>query len=187
VIRIRSPNVGEYAVDVDILRVLVLEVTSRERPENPNVAESPESNGGIYTPPRGSLARAVIQMIESDIVPLITKRAELWALVEKLSLYRRDYATALATAEKAWRMASQGEEWMQDRDGWESVVAATDNLVSAYENYGPQEKADGSEVQKGWRMKARSAVRGVMGRARDAWEGSGEWILLEEKLEELKS
>jgi tetratricopeptide (TPR) repeat protein len=187
VIKIRSPSVGEYAVDVDILRALVLEITSRERLENSNAAESPEANGGIYTPARGSLARGVIQMMETDIIPLITKRAELWALVEKLSFYRRDYAGALASAEKAWRMASKGEEWMQDGDGWKSVVAATDNLVSAYENYGPMEKADGSEVERGWRMKARSAVRGVMGRARDAWEGSEEWVLLEERLEELKS
>lgn len=188
VIRIRAPNAGENAVDIEVLRALVSEVTSRERPENNNVDDSPEKNGGIYTPPRGTLARAVIGMVNEDVVPLITKRGELYNLVEKLALYRRDYASALSCAEKSWRMASQGEEWLQDKEAWKLVVAATDNLASAYENYGPQEKGDGTEVEKAWRNKARSAVRGVIGKARDAWEDSGkEWDLLQERLEELKS
>jgi hypothetical protein len=188
VIRIRAPNAGEDAVDIEVLRALVNEVTSRERPENTTVDDSPEKNGGIYTPPRGSLARAVIGMVDEDVVPLITKRGELYQLVEKLALYRRDYANALSCAEKSWRIASQGEEWLQDKEAWKMVVSATDNLVSAYENYGPQEKYDGMEVEKAWRNKARSAVRGIIGKARDAWEDSGtEWELLMERLEELKS
>jgi tetratricopeptide (TPR) repeat protein len=183
VLRIRAPAIGENAVDVDILRALILEVTSRERLQNAN---PDESSGAIYTPPRGSLARATISMVDEEIVPLITKRAELWTLVEKLALYRRDFAGALACAEKAWRM-SQGEGWLEKEDMWKGVVAATDNLVSAYENYGPQEKADGGEVEKGWKMKARSALRGVMGKAKDVWEGTSEWEVLKDRLEELKS
>jgi hypothetical protein len=185
VLRIRSPSVGERAVDTDILRALISEVTSRERPVNNNSAEN---QGPVYIPPRGSLARATIDMVQSDVVPLITKRAELWTLVEKLALYSKDYTEALACAEKAWRMASQGEEWLQEIEAWKAVVAATDNLVSAYENYGPQDKADGSgEVEKGWRMKAKNAVRGTMGKAKDAWDGTDEWDLLKERLDELKS
>ena len=86
VIRIRSPAMGEDAVDIDILSALVRDITSRERPENGTV------EGGIYIPPRGSLPRAVIGMVDDEITPLITKRQELWGLVEKLKLYRRDYA-----------------------------------------------------------------------------------------------
>ncbi|PMD62625.1 uncharacterized protein K444DRAFT_524962 [Hyaloscypha bicolor E] len=186
VIRIRGPSVGEAAVDADILRALVLEVTSSERPENNNLAESPENNDGIYIPPRGSLARALLSMVDSEIIPLITKRAELWVLAEKLSLYERDYSNALKCAERAWRMVTVGEEWMLDAEAWKGVVGATDNLVSAYENYGPME-VDGKEVERGWRSKARSAVKGVMGRGRDAWEGSEGWEVLEGLLEELKS
>ena len=185
ILRIRGPSIGENAVDADILRALISEVTSRERPINVNEAENQSS---VYMPPRGSLARATLEMVQNDVVSLITQRAELWVLVEKLALYRSDYAEALACAERAWRMASHGGEWLQEVEGWKSVVAATDNLVSAYENYGPQEKADGSgEVEKGWRMKARSAVRGTMGKAKDVWDGTEEWDLLTERLEELKS
>lgn len=180
VIRIRSKAVGEFAVDVDILRNLVVEVTSRERPDG-------EVIDGVYVPPRGSLARATIQMVEEDVVPIITKRTELWVLVEKLALYRRDYVEALACAEKAWRMASQGEAWLLEEELWKGVVAATDNLASAYENYGPMEKADGSEVEKGWKLKARNAVRGIMGKAKDSWEGTAEWEVLSDKLAELKA
>jgi len=185
VLRIRGPNIGENAVDIDILRALISEVTSRERPANNNPEENQQP---IYVPPRGSLARATLDMVQRDVVPLITKRAELWTLVEKLALYRRDYAEALSCAERAWRMASQGENWLQEANGWKAVVAATDNLVSAYENYGPQEKVNGDgEVEKGWKMKAKNAIRGTMGKAKDIWDSTQEWNLLKERLDELKS
>ncbi|KIN00324.1 hypothetical protein OIDMADRAFT_199704 [Oidiodendron maius Zn] len=185
VLRIRGPNIGENAVDIDILRALISEVTSRERPANNNPEENQQP---IYVPPRGSLARATLDMVQRDVMPLITKRAELWTLVEKLALYTRDYAEALSCAERAWRMASQGENWLQESNGWKAVVAATDNLVSAYENYGPQEKVNGDgEVEKGWKMKAKNAIRGTMGKAKDIWDSTQEWDLLKERLDELKS
>jgi hypothetical protein len=63
----------------------------------------------------------------------------------------------------------------------------TDALVSAFENYGPQEAVDGQgEVEKGWKGKARSAVRGVLGKAKDVWEGTDELEMLKGRLEELK-
>ncbi|KAF8855400.1 TPR-like protein [Acephala macrosclerotiorum] len=191
VLNIRAPAVGEFAIDIDVLRALVLEVTSRERPENSMPGESSADNNGIYVPPRGSLARAVITMVDSNIIPLITKRAELWVLVEKLSLYRKDYANALKCAEKAWRMLKDSEDWLLDKEHWKSVVGATDNLVSAFENYGPIETVGGDgevkEVEKGWRMKARNAVRGVMSKGKEVWEDSSEWEELQTLLEGLKN
>lgn len=189
IIEIRSPSIGEQSVDIEVLRALVLEITSRERPENPNLGESPEKNAGIYIPPRGSLARALITLVETLILPLITQRADLYNLVEKLYLYQRDYVRALAAAEKAWRISQISESWLQEKEEWRVVVEQTDNLVSAYENYGPQERGDGgTEVEPRWKTKARSAVRGIMGKARDAWEDSGrEWELLGERLEELRN
>lgn len=175
VIRIRGPQVGEEAVDIDILRALVGEVTSMERP----------AGTGVLELQRGSLARAVVEMVEKDIVPLITARAGLWFLVEKLALYRRDYATALSSAEKAWRIATSGEEWLEDGEKWKVAADATDGLVSAYENYGPME-VDGVEVEKGWKIKARSAVRSIMGKARNSWEGTKEWEVMQERLDDLK-
>ncbi|KAH8809025.1 hypothetical protein F5884DRAFT_794226 [Xylogone sp. PMI_703] len=181
VIRMRGISIGESAIDVDVLRALVQEVISRGRPQDLPAGE-------IYVPPRGSLARATMEMVDNEIVPLITKRAELWALVEKLAFYKRDYKTALESAEKTWRLTSQGESWLEDVEKWKLVVAATDNLVSAYESYGPQDKPDGNgEVEKSWKMKARNAVRGILGKAKDIWEDTEEWSLLQDRLEELKN
>ncbi|KAI9731607.1 MAG: hypothetical protein M1818_007737 [Claussenomyces sp. TS43310] len=191
VLRIRGPNVGEEAVDVDILRALVNEVTSRERPATTMTTEAPAAEGtSIYLPPRGSLARGVIDMVDSDIIPLITARAELWSLVERLSLYRGDYAGALSSAEKAWRIVTVGDQWLEDAARWTAVADATEALVSALENYGPRDRAHGAAgevVDKGWRGKARSALRGVLGRAKEAWEDTREYEELREGLEELKS
>ena len=183
ILSIRGPAIGEAAVDVAVLRLLVQEVISRDRIPNPP---------GIYTPPRGSLARATIALLD-EITPLITKRHELWQLVGKMALWRRDYGGALACAEKAWRV-SQGEGWVEDEERWRGVVGATEDLVSAYENYGPMELEGGGEVgreggmvERAWRGKARSALRGVLGKARGVWEGTEEWDLLVARLEELKS
>lgn len=184
VIRIRGPNIGEDAVDVDILRALVNESISCEREQNESTTVQGTS---IYLPRRGTLARAVIDMVDQEVIPLITSRAELWFLAEKLSLYRRDYASALANAERAWRIVTSGEEWLEDVGLWKNTVDATDAVVSALENYGPQQNADGSaEVEKSWKSKARSALRAVLGRAKGAWEDTPEYDLLKERLEDLK-
>lgn len=183
IIKIRAPSIGEDAIDISILRALVQEVLSCEKEENAVTMEN-----GIYTAPRGSLARAVPEFVDAEIVPLITKRAELWALVEKLKFYRRDYAGALSAAEKRWRIATSGEEWLNDLDAWKQAADATDGLMSAFENYGQQEKHDGSgDVEKGWKMKARSAVRGILGKSKDNWEDSEEYDGLKKRLEELKN
>lgn len=186
IIRIRGPSLGEAATDIEVLRALVQEVVMGEKRENHNPEESPEKNGGIYTPPRGSLARAAIQLFAEDIEPLITTRAELWELAEKLALYKKDYVNALLCAERAWRIVIADEAWETDGGKWKEVVESTVRLVDGLESYGPLEQG-GKEVEKGWKMKARSAVRGVMGRARDAWEGSEGWETLEARLVELKN
>jgi tetratricopeptide (TPR) repeat protein len=182
IIRIRVPTVGENSIDIDVLRGLVSQVISAER------TGDEAGTGSVYHPPRGSLAKALIDMVDTEIIPLITTRAAIWSLIEKLRLYCRDYEGALACAEKAWRIATAGNGWLENEEQWKIAASATDSLVSAFENYGPMERADGSgEVEKGWKVKARSAVRGVLGKARNVWEGTGEWEMLEGRLEELKS
>lgn len=182
IIRIRGPTVGENAIDIDVLRGLVSEAISAEH------TSANSGFGDLYRPPRGSLAKAVIDMVDAEIIPLITTRAAIWSLVEKLRLYCRDYAGALACAEKAWRIATAGNGWLESEEQWKMAANATDALVSAFENYGPMGRADGNgEVERGWRGKARSAVRGLLGKARDVWEGTAELEMLTGRLEELKS
>ncbi|KAM3086265.1 hypothetical protein ACMFMG_000402 [Clarireedia jacksonii] len=183
IIRIRGPSIGENAIDIDVLGSLVAAVVSQDHDEEKGTFDEK----GVYTPPRGSLARAVIEVLEREVRPLITKRVELYEILEKVAVWRRDWREAMECAEKGWRGSMKvvgsggGEKWLEDEGEWEVVVGWTERLCSAYENYG-----DGEGEGK-WKGKARKAVRGVLGRARDVWEGTKGWDRLVALQEELNS
>ncbi|KAK0732225.1 hypothetical protein B0H67DRAFT_477973 [Lasiosphaeris hirsuta] len=191
VIRIRKT---EDALDIDVLRLLLNEaVLNTPKRDGDNPAE-------VYDPPRGTPERAVCELIESQIVPLVTVRDELWELVTRERIWKRDYAGAVDAAERAWRAAIGaaagggglaagavgGEDkvrnWLEDREGWTNVVERTDELVSVLENYGFEVPAIGAK----WKGKARSAVRSVLGKAKETWEGTEEWERLGRLLEGLR-
>lgn len=182
----------EDALDADVLRVLLNSaVLSRSKPDG-------ASDGTPYELPRGSPEKAVCDFLETAVVPLVTSRAELWELITRERVWRRDYAGAIDASERAWRAAIGGatggvslggpaastgaRNWLEDREAWAEVVERTDDLFSILENYGPEVPAVGAR----WKSKARSAVRSVMGKARDVWEGSEEWERLEKLLDGLK-
>ncbi|KAL7923082.1 hypothetical protein ACQKWADRAFT_312604 [Trichoderma austrokoningii] len=182
IIRIRKT---EDALDVDILSALLQDtILSKDKP--------PASS--IYEPPRGSVERLLTRLIEEEIIPLITKRSDLWTLVARLRSWRRDYAGAIDASERAWRAAvgasgsgllsgdSASADWTSNEAGWVEVVKRTDELVSVLENWGPDVESIGQK----WRGKARNAVRSVMGRAKDNWEDTKEWKTLENLMEGLK-
>lgn len=189
VIRIRS---SEDCLDVEILRLLL----------NDAVLSQPKVDGdsGVYEPPRGSPERAVIEVLETLVVPLITVRSELWELVARERVWKRDYAGAVDAAERAWRAAvgaaaggglmpivggageGKRKNWLEDEGEWGVVVERTDDLVSILENYG----GEVPEIGAKWKGKARSAVRSVLGKAKESWEGSEGWERLKVVLEGLK-
>lgn len=184
IIRIRK---SENVLDIDILSALLQDaILSKDKPSASN---------GVYEPPRGSVERLVIRLIEEEITPLITTRSDLWTLVSRLRAWRRDYAGAIDAAERAWRAAvgsssgsgllpgeSASADWTSDEAAWAEVVKRTDELVSVLENWGPDVDAIGQK----WKGKARSAVRSVMGRAKATWEDSQGWRTLETLMEGLK-
>ncbi|PTB43497.1 hypothetical protein M441DRAFT_56498 [Trichoderma asperellum CBS 433.97] len=183
IIRIRKT---EDALDVDILSALLQDtILSKDRPSASN---------GVYEPPRGSVERLLMRLIEEEIVPLITNRSDLWTLVSRLRAWRCDYAGAIDASERAWRAAvgasgsgllpgeSASADWTSNEAGWAEVVKRTDELVSVLENWGPDVEAIGQK----WKGKARSAVRSVMGRAKTNWEDSEGWKTLENLMEGLK-
>ncbi|KAI5856759.1 hypothetical protein GGS23DRAFT_601024 [Durotheca rogersii] len=185
VIRIRGT---EEALDLDILTLLIREVTQTPVPKG-------EDETDIYEPSRGSIERKVVSLFEDDIVPLITTQSACWSLVCRLRAWKRDWTGALEAAEKAWRTAvggvgiqlsassAQGQQrnWLVDENGWDSVVQRTSELVAAYENYGPRVDSIGSR----WKGKARSAVRSVMGKAKESWEGDDRWQRLLDMMRDL--
>ncbi|KAI0173135.1 hypothetical protein GGR52DRAFT_579917 [Hypoxylon sp. FL1284] len=182
VIRIRK---AEDALDVDVLALLVREATKTPAPET----------ASVYEPARGSVESKIVTLFETDVVPLITTNSSCWALVSRLRAWRRDWAGALDAAEKAWRTAIGGAgvgsalsassghgNWLVDADAWDAVVQRTAELVAAYENYGARVDAAGAR----WKGKARSAVRSVMGKAKEAWEGDERWRTLTDMMDDLR-
>lgn len=194
---------SEDALDAEVLGLLLREVTKD--------APLAVREDGVYEPPRGSLARKVTALFEEVVAPLVTGRSEIWALVSRLRAWRRDWAGAVDAAEKGWRAASAGGaaasgtslsaataatgarptsgagsgRWQtgEDAEAWDAVVARTAELVAAYENWGPRVEAIGDR----WKSKARSAVRTVMGRGKECWEGSEGWTTLEGLMEDLRA
>lgn len=188
VLRIRQ---SEEAIDADVLAALLRDAVLAK--------DKDRAGDGVYEPPRGSAERLVTRLVEDDVVPLITHRGALWALVARLRAWRRDHAGAVDASERAWRAATgslaggggggllpgrPSAHWAtgDDEAAWAEVVTRTDELVSALENWGPGAEGVGPR----WRAKARSAVRSVMGRARERWEGSEGWATLEAIMDDLR-
>ena len=193
IIKIRKT---EDTLDVDVLRLLLNQTVL-------SVPKSNDSGKGVYEPPRGSQARAVCELLETSVVPIITTRSELWEIITRERVWKRDYAGAIESAERAWRAAvgtagsgvSGGggslapsaakvtsTDWLEDKEAWKVVVERTDDLVSVLENYGEEVPEIGAK----WKGKARSAIRSVLGKAKENWEGSEEWERLKALLEGLK-
>ncbi|KAI0595737.1 hypothetical protein F4775DRAFT_347033 [Biscogniauxia sp. FL1348] len=189
IIRIRKT---EEAMDIDILTRLVREATKEAVPIN-------EGSQDVYEPPRGTIASKTVMLLENDIVPLITSRSECWALVSRIRAWRRDWTGALDAAEKGWRtavgtggmgstlsassgMQSQQGSWLTNVEAWDSVVQRTSELVAAYENYGLRVEAIGAK----WKGKARSAIRSVLSKAKEPWEGDERYGTLQSMLDDLR-
>ncbi|KAG5978796.1 hypothetical protein E4U55_005911 [Claviceps digitariae] len=201
ILRIRKT---EDAIDIDILTALLQDVLlSQEKPCSSSSPSALSSTPTIYEPPRGSPQRLVTRLLEEEIVPLITHRSDLWSLVSRLRAWRQDHAGAIDASERAWRAAigsssssgsggllpgsltttsSHSADWTSDLSAWQDVVKRTDELVSMLENWGPGVESIGTR----WKGKARSAIRSVMGRAKEPWEGSEGWNTLQGLMDGLK-
>ncbi|KAK1773501.1 hypothetical protein QBC45DRAFT_427532 [Copromyces sp. CBS 386.78] len=192
IIKIRA---SEDALDIDVLKLLVNEcVLSKGIP-----ADGP---AGVYDPPRGTQERAVCELLERQVAPLITKRHDLWAEIVRVREWKRDYAGAIDAAEKAWRavygaaagagagglLPSAGtgdgaeKSWLEDEEAWKTVVERTVELVRLLMDHGQGVEEIGAK----WKTKARYPIRSVRGKAREAWEGSKGWKTLDGLLEELE-
>lgn len=160
VIELRAKSVGDKAVDKSVLSMLIQHVTSTvDYPDQqiPTDADRPEIS--VYP---GGLARQLINLVDLDIVPIITASPRLWLLVARLADWRRRPLDALDAREKAWRLVTAKPGVYDTEEGWNAVVGATVDLVQAYRKHGQT-------------FKAKSAIRGVKGKGKDNWEGSRGW------------
>jgi len=235
-IELRGPIEGESCIDAPILDRLVHHVIALDGADSdPDPATTPNttttlntnstanSNTNIDTttnsttqPPQGDrphprgISKMLSDLLEHDVLPLITSSHALYRILARWHLHRNRPARALDATERAWRAVLARPGWevgMDDRGkGWEEVVDATVELVDAYESLGPRERTEGLAgggggggegegagvlVCKEWRFKARSAVRAVLGRAKGAgagvWEGSEGWARLKARGEGLRA
>ncbi|KAI9819336.1 MAG: hypothetical protein M1832_004041 [Thelocarpon impressellum] len=176
-IDIRGPSLGEAAIEADVLEQLVRHI----------IDLSPAG----YDAQKPGLARMVVELVDKHVTPLITTSRHLWQIIARLSLWRQRPAACLAAYEKAWRAAVARPGWASSTDdaaAWGNVVDATVELADAYESLGQRadESGSGAPVAKDWRFKARSAVRSVLGKGKEAWEVSDGWERLKECMEGLK-
>ncbi|PWW78358.1 TPR-like protein [Tuber magnatum] len=183
IIEIRKDSAGETAIDVDILEILVRHIIT---------SDMESSNPTGYDPKKPGLQRMVVELMEKDVVPLITTDGRLWKIYAKLALWRKKPKDALDAEEKAWRTANSRPGIVDGTEKeWDELVGATIDLVDAYQSLGEMERTEGlgsgEPVAKDWRFKARTTVRGVMGQGRQNWEDTKGWERLRESLEGLKA
>ncbi|MCJ1428171.1 hypothetical protein MMC29_006079 [Sticta canariensis] len=198
---------GEKCVDIDVVEGLVAHLISSSSSQsvssqnaqqsgtdselNENKTSLPSEN---YPSRKTGFLKMLIDLVQKKITPLITSSRRLWLLTAKLSLHLNHPFATLAAYEKAWRVTLNKPGWESGTNeaeiGWKEVSDATVELVDAYESLGERKReagmSEGELVCKEWKFKARSAIRGVLGRAKEGWEGSERYELLEEKLRELK-
>ncbi|KAL2867167.1 uncharacterized protein BJX67DRAFT_353246 [Aspergillus lucknowensis] len=198
VIELLGPKKGEKAIDIPILGMLVDHLVTAYDYNDLLIEVAPDSSSAGWKPEQvvrsGTIAGSILSLIETSVVPLITHSAPLWLLVATVERFRERPSKALEAHEKAWRAtvasSTQGAFQMGDEKRWMEIVAATERLVrNGYAKYGPMDKegfeaAEGEGepelVAKDWRFKARSAVRGIMGKGKEFWEDTEGWERLKE-------
>lgn len=194
---------GERCVDAEIVEGLVahLVTTYPRAPTEVDMTEivgrQPENDSTIQAPAlkKVGFERMVIDLVQKKITPLITSSRRLWLVTAKLSLYLQHPSKALSAYEKAWRVTLNQPGWEngteETKAAWKEVADSTIDLLDGYESLGARTReagmGAGELVAKDWRFKARSAVRSVLARAKEGWEGDDGYETLKERLQELKS
>lgn len=190
VIELQGAKKGEKCIDLPILAMLVDFLCTAFEYED--LLITPDS-GGAPVVRTGTIPGQILSLLDDHIVPLITHSSALWLLVARVEMFRERPSAALEAHEKAWRAtvaaSAQGAFQMGDEKPWLEVVKATEKLVrEGYARYGPMDRegqqgeGDGEQemVAKEWRFKAKSAVRGIMGKGKEFWEDSEGWMRLKE-------
>lgn len=194
---------GEKCVDVEIVEALVAHLVTAY-PRSPTEVDMTEDNGSQLedkseiqgsAPKRVGFERMIVDLVQKKITPLITSSRRLWLITAKLSLYLQRPSATLSAYEKAWRVTLNQSGWEsgteETRDAWKEVVDSTIDLLDGYESLGERNReagmGAGEPVARDWKFKSRSAVRSVLARAKEGWEGDVGYETLSQRLQELKS
>lgn len=197
-IELLAASEGEKCIDIPLIEALlnhIVMVPSISEVANGDDSEAKSEQHEESRSKKG-LEKMVIDLIQKKITPLITSSRRLWQLSAKLSLYLQRPLATLSAYEKAWRSTLNMPGWDSALSGeaktlWKEVADATVELIDAYESLGDRTReagmGEGEAVCKDWKFKARSAARTVLSRAKEGWEGDGDYDMLSERLQELKA
>ena len=193
---------GEGCVDAEIVEGLIAHLVTLNPPDDPQITnglipEEPKllEPSNDFETRRYGFSRMLVDLVLKKITPLITSSRRLWLITAKISLYLQHPFATLAAYEKCWRATLNKPGWesgsKDSTAAWNEVVDATTELLDAYESFGERRResgmGEGELVCKEWRFKSRSAVRTVLGRAKEGWQGGENYETLENRLQELKS
>lgn len=165
-------------------------------PQQPQegVQQQPLSPTTTTKPTRlAHLPASLLQLTDTQILPLATSSSELYTILANLSSWRHRPALSLTQAETSWRLhltqTSPAEDFTTVGEAqWDSLVDKTIWLMRRYRELGPlQRERTGGLVEEKWRFKSRTAARRVLGRGKGAWEGSAAWERLSTEVEALKA
>ncbi|KAI9830609.1 MAG: hypothetical protein M1826_004635 [Phylliscum demangeonii] len=181
IIQLRGRSVGEKCVDEESLARLVGYITSTDE----------EGGQARFDPSGRGLPRMVADLLTHDVLPLITTSTQLWHLVAQIFLWQGRQEAALDASEKAWRTSTTSSRWETGTEHeWDAVVRATLRLVDTYEGLGILKPLDGAgrpdaTAPKSWKLKAKNAIRSIMRRGTETWNGTAGWDRLRERLQTL--
>ncbi|PVH99731.1 TPR-like protein [Periconia macrospinosa] len=177
----RGKTDGEKCIDPEAIRLLVRHVIETQSTSSDPTTTAP------------GLPRLLTTLLETHIKPLITFSPSLWLTLALFYTHTARPSSALECHEKAWRAVTSQPNWESSSEKeWDAVVQQTVDLLDAYESLGPRERTEGlgagsgEVVAKDWKFKSRSAVRSVLGKGKEAWEGSSGWDVLKERVDGLK-
>ncbi|KAJ1941555.1 hypothetical protein GGF37_003501 [Kickxella alabastrina] len=157
-------------------------------------------------------ARYLEYLLQEQIEARITRSAPLWRAMADFWYWRRDYRHCLDCYIKAYRCFSQQAEVTYDQEIFKDAVEAALELVSMYENIGEytqtvrvpttdnsaDQEAPGNEAEErkaaavaqpvcaDWKHQAKLVLRGLIGKGKQSFEGTAEYVRLVDALEELR-
>jgi tetratricopeptide (TPR) repeat protein len=183
VVELRADKDPNDCVDVEILEMLVTTVTR-------TAAEDDEAKQYVER-----LATRLEQLLKDCITARITNNARIWKSCARFYFWRCDYALCLDAHIKAYRAMLHSGSHETDSAAFETLVDAAIELVDMYRNLGPRTitvtPEDGGapvkrQVAEDWRFQARSLLRSLIGRTREAYADTPAHDRLIEALNELK-
>ncbi|KAJ1815337.1 hypothetical protein LPJ75_002402, partial [Coemansia sp. RSA 2598] len=202
IITLQADSEGAACVDLEALKTIISVLTRGTLVEGvqPAAAKRKEEQ---YT-------RFVEHLLVDQIEARITRSAAIWRAMAEFWFWRKDYIHCLDCHVKAHRAISQQAEISYDATLFKEAVDSALELVSAYENLGdktqtvrqPSSENNGDDedqeaesrksaaveqpVCPDWRRQAKMALRSLIGKGKQSFDGTPDYVRLTDAMDELR-